>query len=344
MSISAAQTRAFQEAFRVACAVTMATFIWKYTHIPHGYWILLTVGVIYIGTNQGIVLQRANRRVLGTILGLLFAFLFVRMFMYHDYRWGYTLPVAWFFMFYLMYVTGNYAIMVACLTVFVCVLMAMLTPVYNNFDLWETLFCRILNTVIGALIVVVTELTIFTHATRTVSEMERTMTGLLDDLAYMARSLTACYVEQRLLTTNERGRISSMIEKYASTRELRVLMQYELCTDERYNTFYDRNIQRVSRIISVLRRMFCIVNHPGTDKAGAEETESIGRAAEIVSNALESMKLSVAEQEATPHESVETRVSALFDGQTRNSFYAEGIEKLAKAADELRAVLSSAPA
>ena len=97
------QAGLYQDAFKAAVATTLAMFIWKATHLPHGYWLLMTTSLLLFGGNQGHVLQRAGHRLIGTTLGIVMAYLFVVDFLSYNIYWAGVLPLIFFLMFYLYF-------------------------------------------------------------------------------------------------------------------------------------------------------------------------------------------------------------------------------------------------
>ena len=84
-----------QEAFCIAVAIIIAMIIeisFNFKNL-HGYWIPMTVAVMFINPSQGSMIKRSSDRILGTFLGLVFGFLYVKILMFSDYRWGYLLPI-----------------------------------------------------------------------------------------------------------------------------------------------------------------------------------------------------------------------------------------------------------
>jgi uncharacterized membrane protein YccC len=336
-----ARRGAFQEAFRISLAITLALFVWKATHLPHGYWLLLTISVLYIGVNQGHVLQRAGHRILGTTLGIVLAFFFVNDLMYQNYHWGYLFPFFYVLMFYLYSVTGNYIIFVTILTCFIGIYLAVLTGSGGEFFLFGTLFNRFLCTLLGVGFVLVMEGVVFPGASRASNQLERTLSSLFQDLEKLLQIITNRYTQGTELSIDEWSTVTRAVEKHASARDLQRLMHYELNLDRRYERFSEQHVEQIPRLLSSLRRLTCLIMHPEPGAAPEEDGETVREAGRILARGFRRMER--LNRERLPGEknaSLSAEVSALFPGKPRTpTFLQEELEHCAAIMDEMFARL-----
>lgn len=68
---------------RISLALTTAMAIWLIFNIDRGYWIPMTLIIIYAPFEPGLVNNRIHQRLAGTVLGLLFGLLIVKFFSIH---------------------------------------------------------------------------------------------------------------------------------------------------------------------------------------------------------------------------------------------------------------------
>jgi len=283
------RTGEVQEAFRIALGMTAATFFWKATHLPHGYWLLLTLSVLYIGVHQGHVLQRANHRILGTALGFLLAYLFVNTLMYQNYHWGYSFPFLYVLMFYLYMVTGNYALFVTMLTCYVGIYFAVIEGPSANFFLFGTLFNRFICTLLGAVFVLVLEFGVFPRARRTAHLFERNLASLFRDFSESVPILCEHYVHRTALTGQPWRLLSRIVEKHASAGSLSSLMGYELNLDRGYQAFCSRHVTQIDELVENLRRLVCLARHPRPARLSPDSQRKIVEAGDILSRGFRTM-------------------------------------------------------
>ena len=332
---SEAQKGVLQEAFRVALAATLGAFLWKAAHLPHGYWVLMTIAILFSGINQGHVLQKSGDRILGTVLGLFLAYFFVKDFMFPNYLWGYTGFLFFFLMFYLYLLTGNYAIMVTILTLFAGIILSVFAGSHADFFLFGTLFNRFLCTALAVAIVIFAELSIFPNAKRSAHELERTLSSLFHDLSESVEVLSRRYVLRERLSDEEWALLTGIVEKHASSKQLHHLMQYELNLDQRYNTFCEKNIEEIGRLFCIMKRLICLSSHPravSLDEAQARGIEEAGR---ILSQTFHRMESIPADKTGRNKEGTAERIRPLFQTQAREIFFVQELEKLAETVDEL---------
>lgn len=335
---AAARTGEIQEAFRIALGMTAATFFWKATHLPHGYWLVLTLSVLYIGVHQGHVLQRANHRVLGTALGFLLAYLFVSTLMVQSYRWGYSFPVLYVLMFYLYLVTGNYTLFVTMLTCYVGIYFAVIEGPHVNFFLFGTLFNRLICTLLGVVFVLVLEFTVFPRARRTAHLFERNLASLFHDFSESVPVLCEHYVHRTALTGHPWRLLSRIVEKYASAGSLSHLMGYELNLDRDYQAFSLRHMTQIDELVENLRRLICLARHPRPALLGPDARRKIHDAGAVLSRGFRTignLHGGLATEAWAP---LTPRVRGLFpDEEIRRSLILQELVRFAELLDDLAA-------
>ena len=70
---------------RICLLLTLSMFIWLYFDLNHGYWIPMTMMIIYMPFDPGVVSKRMLQRFAGTVLGLLLGFLISQIWSFIPY-------------------------------------------------------------------------------------------------------------------------------------------------------------------------------------------------------------------------------------------------------------------
>lgn len=135
-----ARSFTFRFALRLALGMGTGIAVYKLFHIPHGYWIAMTV-MIVLQPEFGATLKKAFRRMKGTVLGVIAGTL---IFLFH-----FPLPVnvaivtvCSFLMTW--YLLRNYAVAAFFITIMVIALFHLLEPVT-----WQLGGIRLINTLVG---------------------------------------------------------------------------------------------------------------------------------------------------------------------------------------------------
>lgn len=280
--------RRYREAFKIAVAVTVCTFIYQFFQLPHGHWMPLAVAFIYIGgKTQGLVMKRANDRFLGNLFGLLFAGLFAGLFMSWDYRWGYVLPVIWFGAFYFYYLLDYwYFIRQVFLSAFAVLLVAVMAPVHDNLNLWETMFDRMICVVFGGIVLVICELTIFRESTTVKSDILEIAGKFFEDCSKYIVTVSEKYLKKEISKYEFWPELAVVSETYSTGKKLHASLENELGHDITYDVNYEKFYKQLKRVCNLLRSMKCIINHPGKYNMTEGERMKISKASEILSESF----------------------------------------------------------
>lgn len=133
-------------ALRVSIGLCLGVFIYKYFSIDHGYWIPLTM-IIVIQPYYGATLKKALQRVSGTVAGILAGGLIMLLPLPHWLFVGLLIIVSFFVAYFLR---NNYKIGVFFVTIMMVVMMQL-----SHQGSWELIGVRILATLIGAAIALI---------------------------------------------------------------------------------------------------------------------------------------------------------------------------------------------
>lgn len=146
-------------ALQISIVFTLATFIQRLTILPHNLWIIVTIMVIYVGFDSGLVIKRAHHRFWGTIFGVILS-LPIWYLDKLDYRFT-VIVVAidialTFFFLYAPYQTG-----VIFVTIGVNLFFAYDNP--DDFTQHNFIFARLLCTIVAFALCVASEYLLFSH-------------------------------------------------------------------------------------------------------------------------------------------------------------------------------------
>lgn len=184
----------FRHSIRIVFSILMAMFIGQYFHIPQTYWILLTIFVI-MRPAYALTKLRSKQRTTGTLLGAVLAgaifyifrdqtFLIVATFI--------TLTLAFAF------VQQNYKVSATFVTIGIILIYILMTS-----DAYEVIGYRILDTLIGAALALVTNYLIlpfweYNQIREIVQEYIRTADQYIDEISKTYREKEATGNEYRL--------------------------------------------------------------------------------------------------------------------------------------------------
>ncbi|WP_440994295.1 FUSC family protein [Cysteiniphilum litorale] len=103
-------------AVRISIMLTVAVAAWLIFDIERGYWIPMTLMIIYMPFEPGLVNNRIKMRLIGTIVGLLFGFILVEIIMAHV-TWIVFLPLLVLFVLYFSMINYTYSAMFVTIAV-----------------------------------------------------------------------------------------------------------------------------------------------------------------------------------------------------------------------------------
>lgn len=246
-------------AFLIGVAVN---FIFK---IPHGYWIPMTVAVMFSMTGQGVVVQRSTDRIYGTILGLLLSFFYLSIFAYSDYRWTYILPLIFFLSYYAYYITNNYAIMALIITMYMPILLAMTSE--DSMPLFPTIMARLCNTGIGIIIALLCECTIYKYASLSTRDTKHHTREYFKTVGEIINLCNNCFIDKRKFNKKLRSDIRKMMSAVTSIEALYINIRNELDFTESKEAILNRFFYDANRISFNIRKLLAVIAHDSIDES-----------------------------------------------------------------------------
>lgn len=135
------QSVAFRHAVRTAVCLSLALWISRWLHLPHGYWLPMTAAIV-LRPDFAATFNFGLLRVLGTLLGLLLTT--VLLFVTPNAPWAHLLLMAILCMAFRYLANAHYGIAVAALTGTVVILLS-----FEGVDSGVAVMDRVINTALG---------------------------------------------------------------------------------------------------------------------------------------------------------------------------------------------------
>ncbi|MEA1926914.1 MAG: FUSC family protein [Candidatus Auribacterota bacterium] len=334
-------------ALRFALTMGLAVFISKYFRLPHAYWLPMTVAGLYLsGGREGMVVPKANKMLLGTVLGLFFAYLYVRILMYPDYRWGYAFPAV--AMIALLFVK-NMTVMYILLTAFMVLLLCVVVPEYENFNLIETMLARLVNVGLGGALVLVMEIALFRKAGKALPDIRENVRSILKDFQEVSSIVVDAFCRSERPAPAQLSLPASLSAKYLTLEKLFNTRRNEFGYDECYDDkIYGEGFRQMQRIYSSLNTMLWVVMHPVHGGRAVERKEPVREAGRILSEALERIREILGGRRVSRIAPVTGRLEGILDkGETgegekygRDHYFITGIREISAAVDELEKIFT----
>ena len=194
-----------KEALKAAIALTSGLFISQFFQLPNGYWILVTISVIYLaGSVTGLKMEKINKRILGSFVGLVLGILFMESAVYFEYKILYVVPLTWFFMFYFYFMSNNYTYMAVFVSIMLLFSIAILSPENVDWNLYNTAYSRIICTIIGSLIMVITEYFFFYNESRADKKIHPEFKKLVSILGNLADEIIKLFQNDQIASEEYR--------------------------------------------------------------------------------------------------------------------------------------------
>ncbi|HBM17061.1 MAG TPA: hypothetical protein DD381_12060 [Lentisphaeria bacterium] len=254
-----------QEGICASVAFTIALIINYTMKINHGYWLALTVGIMFAMPLQGMIVQRASDRMLGTIIGLLFSFFYLSIFAYMDYRWTYLLPLFFFLMYYAFYISNNYLIMVVVMVTYVPILIDL--TVQNTLPLFPTMMIRLINTALGIIIALVCEYTIFRFASSSAKDTKYYIREYYKTIGNIISLSGNCFISHSKYSKNMASSIRKMMNSIAALESLYIFMRNEIDYTKNKEEILNRFFFNCNRTVNCARKILAIMVHDKLDES-----------------------------------------------------------------------------
>jgi len=253
----------FQEGICATIAFLIAIAVNYIFKLSHGYWLVLTVAVMFAMPYQGMIVQRSIDRMIGTIFGLLFSFFFLSILAYSDYRWTYLLPLIYFLMYYAFYLSNNYAIMVVVMVTYVPILLALTAQ--DSMPLFPTLMARLYNTGLGIIIALVCEYTIFRYASLSTKDTKYHTRQYFKTIGELVDLCSACFTSKINFNKIIAEDLRKMMVTVTTIESLYINIRHELDYTSDKEAILNRFFYDCNKIAMSIRKITTIIVHEKID-------------------------------------------------------------------------------
>jgi uncharacterized membrane protein YgaE (UPF0421/DUF939 family) len=251
-----------KEALRIALAMCVGLIIYKVFHLSHGYWILLTINVIYMGTMHSFVMGRLNSRILGTFLGLSFGILFIVLFCHYNYHYLYLIPVILFIVCYAYFISGfNYVYMAFFISMFIVVIEVLATPHSANMNLSNVVFSRLSGTIIGTVIIVFFETVMFPVSTGTKYTIYPLVNNVLKKSILAVEAVAANFINNKKNNSTYWAEIELLSTSIMDIEKLYKAGENEIFLNTENLVQFGKIFTPLYEFLDCLRGMSFICNH-----------------------------------------------------------------------------------
>ncbi|HJO94662.1 MAG TPA: FUSC family protein [Victivallales bacterium] len=248
----------FQQAICISISITVALIIYFAFKIQDGYWIPMTVSIVFALPTQGDIERRGVDRILGTFFGLFLGFFYLNLFMYYDYCWVYFLPLVWFAFFYIQYTTNNYCMTVIVITMFIPIVFSVLA--IESFQLYSTLISRFFCTMIGCFIALIAERIIYRHAARQTVDFRYYFESIFINISYTLDSVCTLFLNNSIKRSDAIIDLRTTMDSFLSIEKIYYDIKDELDYDKSHEEFYKLLFNNLYKINHELLKLLALLN------------------------------------------------------------------------------------
>ncbi|HJO92588.1 MAG TPA: FUSC family protein [Victivallales bacterium] len=257
--VSKDKTLALQHAFCVALAFTVACIIcFSFKLLPfHGYWLPMTVLLMFAAPIHGSIKKRSSDRIIGTVAGVMLSFFVVNIFFYLDYRWTYLLPVFNLFVSYIYFMSGNYA--VAAIFITTLVPTSYVVEYGDSYKFDNTLAFRLFLTALGITIAYICEMTIYKKASLSTRNAKYHSRNYFKTISEVISLTSDCFISRKTNMKNIIAKIKLMIRTVSSIENIFVNIRYESDNKTDNNSILIQILYTINKIDCSLRRIMSLI-------------------------------------------------------------------------------------
>ncbi|MCP4179417.1 MAG: FUSC family protein [bacterium] len=248
-----------QEAFCIATAMSIAAIIAFCYKTQQAYWLITTAGLLFSVPARGMIIRRSKHRIIGTFLGLIISFFFIKTFMYTDYRWCYLLPLIYLAVNYLLVVTSIYAVAVFA----ICLLVPIIQVVFGapSFSLDTILIKRFEFTLIAVLIALSCEYIIYKNAAISSRKYKLNIYSHFIDLGNTIDTCSSCFTGKKRMPKELIIKLNSSRKTKASIDAMYTYLKIEFEYEINRKEFMNFTLNHFCKIDECIRKIICINNH-----------------------------------------------------------------------------------
>ncbi|MCF6807347.1 FUSC family protein [Thiotrichales bacterium 19S9-12] len=233
---------------QISLALTVAVLISIYFSLDHGYWIPMTVMIMYGPFEEGTVAVRIKDRMFGTILGLLFGIVIVGTFQISNVLL-YTIPLIIFIITYFM--LNNYVITSTFITLLVVLVFALASP--RNISPAQFGIARLIDTLIAAIICISFE-SLFRLANLTKKTIEVAIINSLKAYSKHLVNVLESMTSDQILSFDSVDAFNEAVMQFQK--------QINLSNFRFYKAAYDQNkINKIEQILHNIRYNLALLHY-----------------------------------------------------------------------------------
>ena len=187
--------------------------------------------------------------------------------MYGNYHWGYLLPLVWFIGFYVYFITSNYALLAVMITMFVPMLIAIMT--IDPIGIGDTLIKRIACTGIGVLIALLAEYIIYRKASSAAPEMKQNSANFFQTQGEIISLSSDLFLNVQLKIEEReddyRKQTWGFISSMSSLETLYLSIRYEFDYKQDQDLFYQYLFVHIAKLNRNTRKLMGLIGHDKYD-------------------------------------------------------------------------------
>ncbi len=260
-------------AFCVALIFTFGLFLYLYCEDPYGFWIPMTIAIIFSNSHHETVIQRSVDRISGTFLGLIIIYIYTVLFIDVEYGFAYFVILAYFILFYIEGITSNYFFCVIFITIGAGLYESISSITTSSPEV--TLYSRLFATAIGVTIAIFGEYLIRISSNSIIKERKQHIRQYFFTIADIITTINTSFVSDKFLSKNLLKEIRSYIGEINSIEgtyiNIRQEMEFSKENEAAINIFF----HKTNTILSTITRIIAIVSYEKMDSKIITQKELI---------------------------------------------------------------------
>lgn len=254
---SAALNKSWREGAQIGLALVIAIFIEEYFQLPYGYWVPLSIGMIYGPATHGLMMERVKLGVFGTFIGLAAGFLFFNLFLHYNIAWAYLMPI---FVIALLYFSRDkYHLSIAAALLTLVCLYGILDP--RTAGPSQVLIDRLINVCLGIFIAFVVDLA-FSTSQKMGSVVHTKAAEILNGLAEFIPTVVCDY--SRPTVQNDRNvlKVSQSVQVYNAMKTAYESYRKEFNFPKKLAPVYEKIFQDLTWLQILCAKIGNVAWHP----------------------------------------------------------------------------------
>jgi hypothetical protein len=258
------QTNFWLVSICINTAVSLGIFIDFLLNNAFGYWIPMTIGIVFsaVGIGHGAIIKRARDRVLGTTFGIVLGFLYANIFMINNYQWVYLLIFFWFLGYFFYFLTENYVISTAMTSLIVPILSDITNSVnVITVGLTTTFFMRLGMNIIACFIAICTIYIIHRNELSADKLVKTNFDSIFNTQSEIITMLSTTFFDPEYRNDLYINKIGVLITNITLIENIYMNATYESDYGAKKELKYQTMLRIIEELVGCARRQLCIVHH-----------------------------------------------------------------------------------